>query len=292
MFFNYLSQVMAPGVDLNLTVSKSAAGLIVMVAPKVNGLDDPAQNKLMPLMLKGTPQELDANFFPSITAPVQKTSGLLLNMKAYEEQAAKAAVASKSEKEKKEKEGKEAKEKKEKYDGFIKKADELEAAGNLTGALTQLQQARLHATEKQAKTVDEKITALRTKLSQGSLFDTPAAAPASQSSPQATAPAIPAQEPQAQPMAQAAPQQQLTPVAQPGNIQPDVQGFGMFGQPQAQPQMQPQPQMAAPPAAPMQSHGSYRNGGTEVSRENEYDEIVDFPMEMRPPVFAAANTQV
>lgn len=193
MFYHYLDQVMSPGVDLNLTVTKTENGLIVMVMPKVNGLNDPAQNRLMPLVLKGSPKELDANFFPSITAPVQKTSGLLLNMKAYEEQADRAAAASKAEKDKKDKESKEVKEKKDKYDGFISKADEFEADGKLEEAVMQLKQARLHANEKQSKAVDEKIAALKAKQSQGSLFD-PFAAVAPSPSP-AVQPKVAAAEP-------------------------------------------------------------------------------------------------
>lgn len=270
MFFNYLDQVMTPGVDMNLTVSKTETGLIVMVMPKVNGLDDPAQNNLAPLMLKGTPGDLDTNFFPSITTPLQKTSGLLLNMKAYEEQAAKAAAASKSVKDQKDRETKEAKEKKDKCDGFMKKAEELDTAGKLDEAIIQFQQARLHATEKVRKTVDEKIAAIRAKLGQGSLFDLPAAAAVSAAqdtaSMQAPAPAT------TQP-------QEAHQIAQPAaDIRPNTHDFGIFGQSTQSAATTPAPAGYSPdpPFATAMSM-------TATCRENEYEEIVDFPPEMRPP---------
>jgi len=36
---------------------------------------------LPPMLLSGTPQELDKGFFHAIAAPVQKTGGLLTNLK-------------------------------------------------------------------------------------------------------------------------------------------------------------------------------------------------------------------
>ena len=93
MFFTYFNQVMSPGVDINLTLSKTQSGeLVVILLPKMNGLKDDAQHRLGPLRLSGTPQELDREFFPSITAPVQKTSGILMNLAEYEKQQAAAAT--------------------------------------------------------------------------------------------------------------------------------------------------------------------------------------------------------
>ena len=100
MFFTYFNQVMSPGVDINLTLSKTQSGeLVVILLPKMNGLKDDAQHRLGPLRLSGTPQELDREFFPSITAPVQKTSGILMNLAEYEKQQAAASAESKAAKE-------------------------------------------------------------------------------------------------------------------------------------------------------------------------------------------------
>ncbi len=152
MFFTYFKQIMSPGVDYNLTISQTATGeLVVILLPKVRDLKDAAQHQIGPLKLSGSPQDLDREFFPSVTAPIRKTAGILLDMKNYEEQQKAAESESKAAKDEKNKAATEAKAKKDKYDGFMKKADEMETAGNLDGALTQLQQARLHATDKAVK---------------------------------------------------------------------------------------------------------------------------------------------
>lgn len=269
MFFNYLSQIMSSGVDYHLTISKTAGDkLVVVLTPKMNGLKDPAQNRIMPLHLVGTPQELDHGFFPAVTTPIQKAAGLLSNMAEYEKNLEAAAKESKAAKDKKDEESKAERAKKEKYNGFVKKADELEAAGNLDGAITQLQQARLHATDKTTKTVDDKIAALRKKMSQGSLFEVDSAMSAQPATP-ASAP-IPAPE---------AP----IPTPAPAN----VAGFDMFGmQTQPQPQQAPQPQTQAPPVFDAAASGRPTMGAP-VFRPGEYDGIEDFPKEMLPPTYPA-----
>ena len=287
MFFTYLDQVLSPGVDLHLTVSKTSTGMVVALLPKINGLNDPAQNKIVPLRISGTPQDLDANFFPSITAPVQKTGGLLVNMKQFEDQADQAVKNSKAVKAAKEAEGKDVKEKKEKHDGFMKKAEKMEAAGNLDGAITNLQQARLHAIEKQIKTVDEKIATLKAQKSQQSLFEVETAQPQPSQTVQSPMQAAPevqqppvqqatqtVEQPPVQQMAQAAEQQQQgTPATQPQQqstqrgIQPNAQGFGMFG------------------GQPMQQAASMQNGYTGQQPACNHSPIDGSPAP--EPVFAA-----
>lgn len=198
MFFTYLSQVLTPGVDLNLTISKTETGLVVLLMPRINGLKDPAQNNIVPLRLAGTPQDIDSNFFPTVTAPIQRASGLLVNLEQFEKQAAKAAANSKAVKEQKDAESKVAKEKKDKYDSHMKRADEQETAGNLDATLISLQQARLHATDPAQKTVDDRIAAVKGKMSQGSLFDIPAT-PIQQTVPAETQPAAEVKQPEGSP---------------------------------------------------------------------------------------------
>jgi PRTRC genetic system protein E len=180
MFFTSFNQIASPGVDYHLTISQSSDGrLAVSLLPKVNDLKDPAQHLIGPLSLTGTPEELDHGFFPAVAKPIKKTSGIVLDLKKYEEQQKEAETNSKAAKAAKEEESKEAKEKKSKYDGHMKKAEEMETAGNLDGALIQLQQARLHATDKAAKTVDGKIAEIKKKIGAGTLFGaSPAAQPA------------------------------------------------------------------------------------------------------------------
>lgn len=171
MFFNYINQIMTQGVDLTIVIRKKENLLTVSTLPKSNGLKDEAQNHIVPLTLSGTPEELDAGFFPAVQQPIQKAAGLISNMIQFEQQAQKAAENSKAAKEMKEKQAKEEKEKKEQYEKHLKKAEEQIAAQNYSGALTTLQQARTAATSQTIKAVDEKIRSVKDKLNQGSLFD-------------------------------------------------------------------------------------------------------------------------
>jgi PRTRC genetic system protein E len=170
MFFTQIYQMMNQAVDITLVIRKKEGQLMVSAMPKSNGLKDEAQNQIVPLTLTGTPQEMDMGFMQTICRPMQKATGLLTNMSRFEEQADKVAANSKAVKEQKEKEAKEAKEQKEKFDKLMKKAVELETERKFGDALSTLKQAKGFATAETGKSVDEKMNALRMKMSQGSLF--------------------------------------------------------------------------------------------------------------------------
>ena len=172
MFFTQINQLMNQGIDITLVIRKKEGQLTVSTLPKSNGLKDEAQNHIVPLTVTGTPEELDTGYLPAICQPLQKATGLIINMSRFEEQAEKAAANSKAAKELKDKEAKEAKEKKDKFDKLMKKAEELEKEQKITEALNNLQQARGVATPQAIKSVDEKITAIKFNMRQGSLFET------------------------------------------------------------------------------------------------------------------------
>lgn len=310
MFFTHMHQMMTEGVDMTLVIRKNAGQLTVSLLPKSNSLKDDAQNRLVPLTMSGTPGELDAGFFPAAMQPLQRVAGLLSNMAQFEQQADRAAANSKAAKEKKEKETKEEKDKREKYEKYLKKAEELLAAKNYAEALTSLQQARLHATEEQAKKVDERIIATKAAMNQGSLFDMSPAQPVP-AAPAAAAPVAPAATGAMPPnsVVQDRPAS-VTPI-------PPVQGYP--AQPAAQPveaiPAQPAPypatsQYAAQPAAAPYPTGGYAQTPQPVSaqyappmpviepvgvpsydnpdllptyRPEEYAGYVDFPQNMIAP---------
>ena len=116
MFFTAINQMMTEGVDLTLVIRKANGQMAVSVLPKSNGLKDEAQNHIIPLTLKGVPQELDTGFLQAVARPVQKATGLITNMAQFEAQTEKAASESKAAKDAKTKETKEEKEKREKYE--------------------------------------------------------------------------------------------------------------------------------------------------------------------------------
>jgi PRTRC genetic system protein E len=274
MFFTQIYQMMNQAVDITLVIRKKEGQLMVSALPKSNGLKDEGQNHIVPLTLSGTPQEMDMGFMQAICRPMQKAAGLLTNMEQFEEQVDKAAANSKMAKELKDKAAKEAKDKKEKFDKHTKKASELEAGQKFSDALASLNQARTFATPQTIKSVDEKINALRMKISQGSLFET-------ESAPQQTLqaqqdPRIHTVYPNRQPETVTGQQPAQQPVY--GNGQNGGQFYGRQQQgppqhyntplynPQPVPEVFPEPE---PEFAMTADYSTYREG--------EYDQYPDFP---------------
>lgn len=307
MFFTQVNQLMAQSVDITMVIRKSATGMTVSVLPKSNGLKDEAQNHIVPLILSGLPEELDAGFMNAIASPVRRVSGLLTNMTEFEKQADKAAANSKASKEQKVKETKEEKDKREKYEKHMKKAEELIASRNHKEAVTALGQARLYATEQNRKTVDEKIEEQKRAMNQGSLFDL--MEQATPQSSQQEARHVPEQKPVAQqPVGQMPPTQQprqyVQQPPQQSATQP-IRGQQPVYHRQAQPQVQPQqpypyPQQEAYPQGVQggqqhyeeqmpsyyterqasYQHPPYPPQDEPTYRPEDYEEYLDFPADM------------
>ena len=86
-FFKQLFEL-SDGVDLTLRVKRKNEKLTVSILPET-GKD------IQPLLLTGTPEQLDAEFFNSIKAPVGEVKEILANAKAFVESAKKSAEKSK-----------------------------------------------------------------------------------------------------------------------------------------------------------------------------------------------------
>jgi PRTRC genetic system protein E len=172
MFFTQINQMMNQRVDITLVIRKKDGTLTVSAIPKVNGLKDEAQNHIVPLVVTGTPEELDSGFIQAICQPMQKATGLLTNMSSFEKQAEIAEANSKAAKELKDKKAKEAKEKKEKFDKHMKNAEDLESQKRYSEALLNLRQAKTLAAPQALKQVEDKIKAINAKTGQISFFDT------------------------------------------------------------------------------------------------------------------------
>lgn len=56
----------------------------VSVLPQKVGLKDEAKNHLSPMVLRGTPEEIDQHFISQVRSPLEKTIGMLTNMAVYE----------------------------------------------------------------------------------------------------------------------------------------------------------------------------------------------------------------
>lgn len=209
MFFQSINTMMAAGTDLSINIRKVGEQLVVATLPRNNNLKDEAQSYLTPLTVTGTPMELDAGFLQAILQPIQKASGLLINLEQFEKQAAATASKAKTEKPKADNEANEPKEKRENYDKCLKKADELTADKRYSEALTYLKQAKTYATPMQQADLTKKIKLVEKEQAQGSLFGIEAV---QETNPQ-------------QQISRPAQQQMIQPVQQPGFFQQQQAGY-------------------------------------------------------------------
>lgn len=170
MFFQSIHQMIAAGTDLSINIKRVDNKLTVAVMPKRANLKDEAQQLMVPLILSGQPEELDAGFMQAIITPIQKTQGILTNLEVFEKQVQQVASQSKAAKATEEKESKEAREKREKMEKLLKKAEEATAANRHSEAMMWLKQARALATPDKQKEIDAQMAAVQKKVSEGSLF--------------------------------------------------------------------------------------------------------------------------
>lgn len=113
--FKTLSEVLGDGCTATITIAQKDGIMTVGVLPGNNLVKDGAKNKIVPLNVSGSPEELDEGFVDAIAEPVRKTAGLLVDMASYEKAAEEAKAKSKMEEERK---ASEATRKKE-YDGYV-----------------------------------------------------------------------------------------------------------------------------------------------------------------------------
>ena len=254
MFFQAINQMITAGTDLSINIRRVNNNLTVAVVPRRSGVKD--GERIVPPILNGTPEELDAGFLQAVGTPVQKAQGILTNLETFEKQAEQAVSQSKAARSAAEKESKEVREKREKMEKLLKKAEDAMTGKRYSEALTWLKQARILALPDKQKEIDEKMAEVQKKASEGSLFGMeqppmpkpqPAAAPTSQYRSGEQIPMFLPEQPAPVPQ----------PISQPQPPRPAVhsgQQTPFAGQPQTQPvqytisapQAQPVPQQAVP----------------------------------------------
>lgn len=133
-FFSQIQQLDFTG-NLQLTITKGAeSNLIVTVLLLNEQCGDSAKNLIPPLTFNATSQEFDEGFIQQITTPVQKVSGLMVDMEKFQKQLDEAKAQSAIEKTKAEKEKKEQEAKDKKFKDSMAKVDELEKEGKFREA--------------------------------------------------------------------------------------------------------------------------------------------------------------
>lgn len=162
--------MLAEGTELGIHIRRVENRLCVAVMPQREKLKEGAGQSIVPLVVNGTPEELDTEFLARIARPMEKVQGILMNLEAFEKQAEKAAAESKAAQPAAKKETKEERERREKLEKLLKKADESAAARQYSNALIWLRQAeRLAPAERQAE-IKQKMEEMQRKNDEGSLF--------------------------------------------------------------------------------------------------------------------------
>ena len=136
MFFKSIEPHLI-GMNLNIVISKSEAGLVVSVLPQLTCKDE-AKGNIVPILLKGTPEELDAQFAGIIQEPLQKVSGISTNLIQFEksvEETEKQNAITKAKKEEKKKITDKADKLLKEAEAFIEKDDVKKAILKIEGAL-------------------------------------------------------------------------------------------------------------------------------------------------------------
>lgn len=167
-FFNQIQQLDFTGI-LQLNISKGIeSNLIVTVLLNNEQCGDSAKNLIPPLIFNATPQEFDEGFFEQITTPIQKVSGLMLDMEAFMEHLEDVKKQSAIEKEKTEKAKKDEEAKDKKFKDAMAKADELEKEGKFREAWMKVPE--ITEFPEKADEIRKRKTSLSDKFGTPSLF--------------------------------------------------------------------------------------------------------------------------
>ena len=169
-FFTQIHQLDFTGV-MQLNIEKGEANnLIVSVMLRNEQCGDKAKNLIPPLTFNATPQDFDEGFFQQIATPIEKTSGLLVDMEKYMKQLDEVKRQSAMEKEKADKEKKEADSREKKYKDAMVKVDELEKEGKFKDAWMKVPNAKDFP--EKADEIARRRTSLSDQFATPSLFAT------------------------------------------------------------------------------------------------------------------------
>lgn len=107
--------------NLTLTVAKGSGDTVVVSLLPQPRIKDNAKNSVQPMVIRGTIEELDEEFFNAIKEPMTKVTGIVIEIDNFEKGAEKLAEDNKA----KDAIKAEAKKNKDKADKIVKKAQEL-----------------------------------------------------------------------------------------------------------------------------------------------------------------------
>lgn len=167
--FTKFASMLGDGDSLSITITKKGDNLITSILPKKADLSDTGKDHLSPLVISGTPEELEDGFIDAVITPIQQAAGILTNMREFEKGIEAAEANSKAAKKEKERKEKEEKERKDKYKEFTEKVNAAEKAGNIAEAIKALQEADKYASGNHSA-ISGRIQRLQSRLNTGTLF--------------------------------------------------------------------------------------------------------------------------
>ncbi|MES2328566.1 MAG: PRTRC system protein E [Bacteroidota bacterium] len=170
-FFQQIADLQLSGnIRLNIQPQSDNKLLVSLLLTSDQVKDKTAYN-IPPLLLNGTPLELDNGFFEAVTKPIQKTNGLLCNLIEHEKGMEKAQKESRVEKDKAEASKKDKEGKRKKFDEQMKKVEELEKLKKIGEAIGQLPDLKLFP--EFTEEIKKKSQQLRSQHGTLSLFEEP-----------------------------------------------------------------------------------------------------------------------
>lgn len=126
--FKSLAGILNVDSDMTIVVRKTSSGnLVVSTSVKNNAVSDTAKDIIAPFVVSGTPDELDAEFVGTITAPMEQSVGLQTSMQNFEASKKAAQAKSQAATEAKKKEADEKSKALKEANANVEKAKKLEA---------------------------------------------------------------------------------------------------------------------------------------------------------------------
>ena len=116
--FKSLAEMLADGQQLTITLRKSGQELVASIMPDVSAVKDKAVDNIVPIVMSGTPEEFDDGFIGALKSGLPAATGLVANIKEYEESVEVARKATEMAKKAKDEKDKAKRE----FDGYVELA--------------------------------------------------------------------------------------------------------------------------------------------------------------------------
>lgn len=157
-FQEVFNTVLRNGDTMQMAISKKDGNLVVVLMPGVSSTDSNNTAYMVPLVLSGNPQELDACFFEKISEPFAKALGYVANVKQFEAGLSQSRSNSTM-----------AKSEKRDIDKMLQDAENYKKANKFSLAIATLNKAKeIPGADKNS--IEKRIKALQGQAGVGTLF--------------------------------------------------------------------------------------------------------------------------